>query len=210
MVPGTVAETVREFAAEQDLTVEEGAREGELVLVLPGERKLRTVCSVHLGEHDLSLSAFVIRHPDENHEQFFRTLLRRNLRMPGLAYAIDVHDDVYVVGRLPLAAVTAASLDRLFGVVLEAADHTFDDLLLSGFLTSMRREWSWRVARGESLRNLEAFREVLAGSEDDPAFAVAARRPEQPPDIRRVADDPEGRSTGGESARPPTETRVES
>jgi hypothetical protein len=26
----------------------------------------------------------------------------------------------------------------------------------------MRKEWEWRVSRGESLRNLEAFRGILA------------------------------------------------
>jgi hypothetical protein len=35
-----------------------------------------------------------------------------------------------------------------------------------GFLTSMRREWAWRTSRGESTRNLEAFRALL---EDEPA-----------------------------------------
>jgi hypothetical protein len=30
-------------------------------------------------------------------------------------------------------------------------------MLEIGFGTSIRREWEWRVKRGESLRNLEAF-----------------------------------------------------
>jgi hypothetical protein len=42
--------------------------------------------------------------------------------------------------------------------VLEAADSHFNELLAIGFLSSMRKEWEWRVSRGESLRNLEAFR----------------------------------------------------
>ena len=165
-------EALRAFATDQELTLDPGPRDGEWVLVLPGEKKLKTVCSIVLTQREASLSAFVIRHPDENHDDVFRYLLRRNLRTPGLAYAIDASDDVYVVGRLPLEAVTEEALDRLFGVVLESADQSFNDLLLLGFLTSMKREWAWRVARGESLRNLEAFRDVLAGSEDDPAYHV--------------------------------------
>lgn len=163
---------LRAFAAEQDLALDAGTRDGEFVLALPGEKKLQTVCSLVLSDREASLSAFVIRHPDENHAQFFRHLLRRNLRTPGVAYAIDADDDVYVVARLPLEAVTEDALDRLLGVVLESADQSFNDLLVVGFLTSMKREWAWRVARGESLRNLEPFRDVLAGSEDDPAYHV--------------------------------------
>ena len=48
------------------------------------------------------------------------------------------------------------------GVVLTAADEPFNELLVMGFLGSMRKEWEWRVSRGESLRNLEAFRTILA------------------------------------------------
>ncbi len=152
---------VRAFAQAQGLSVEEGNRAGELVVVLPGEQKLRTACSLIAGDWDLSLSAFVIRHPDENHERFYRHLLRRNLRIRGIAYAIDGDGDVFVVGRLPLAAVDDAQLDALFGAVLGAADSVFNDLLALGFLTSMKREWAWRTSRGESLRNLAAFRHLL-------------------------------------------------
>lgn len=182
-------DAVRAFAAEQNLALDTGPRDGELVLVLPGEKKLKTVCSIVLAEREASLSAFVIRHPDENHAEFFRYLLRRNLRSPGLAYATDVNDDVYVVARLPIEAVTDDALDRLFGVVLESADAAFNELLVLGFLTSMRREWAWRVARGESLRNLEAFRDVLAGSEDDPTYHVEPLAESAP---EGAVSDPEG------------------
>jgi hypothetical protein len=37
----------------------------------------------------------------------------------------------------------------------------FNELLALGFLSSMKKEWAWRVSRGESLRNLEAFRPLL-------------------------------------------------
>jgi hypothetical protein len=111
------------------------------------------------------VSAFVVRNPDENHEAFYRHLLRRNLRMPLLAYAIDTSGDVYVKGEVPTASVDADYLDQLLGVVLEAADSPFNDLLVLGFLTSIRKEWAWRISRGESTRNLEAFRHLL---EDQP------------------------------------------
>ena len=123
------------------------------------------MASLVVSDTALSVSAFVIRNPDENHEEFYRHLLRRNLRMPLLAYAIDTSGDVYVKGEVPTAAVDADYLDQLLGVVLEAADSPFNDLLVLGFLTSMRKEWAWRISRGESTRNLEAFRHLL---EDQP------------------------------------------
>ena len=65
---------------------------------------------------------------------------------------------------MPAGAVDAAYLDQLLGVLLQAADSHFNELLALGFLSSMRKEWAWRVSRGESTRNLEAFRHLL---EDD-------------------------------------------
>jgi len=138
------------------------ARSLEYCARTPGERKLTTVASVVVSDSALSVSAFVIRNPDENHDEVYRFLLRRNLRLPGLAYAVDKAGDVYVTGRLPAAGVDAEVLDQLLGVVLTAADEPFNELLVMGFLSSMRKEWEWRVSRGESLRNLEAFRHILA------------------------------------------------
>jgi hypothetical protein len=64
---------------------------------------------------------------------------------------------VYVTGRLPLSAVTEAEIDRLLGQVLEAADGSFNTLLELGFASAIRKEYAWRVSRGESTRNLDAF-----------------------------------------------------
>lgn len=156
------------FAAANRLEAEAGQRPGEVVVVLPGEKKLKTVASLLVGDRDLTVSAFVIRNPDENHEAVYRHLLLRNLRMRAgnLGYAIDASGDVFVVGSLPLEAVDDDALDRLLGAVLEACDDPFNELLALGFLTSMKREWAWRISRGESLRNLSAFRHLLADRAD--------------------------------------------
>lgn len=154
---------VAAFLTDNGVDWEPGARDLELVANLPGERKLKTGCSLLVGATDLTTTAFVIRNPDENHAEFYRYLLRRNLKLPGLAYGIDGSGDVYVSGRAPLAGIDEAYLDRLLGAVLAAADEVFNELLVIGFLSSMRKEWDWRISRGESTRNLEAFRHLLEG-----------------------------------------------
>ena len=105
------------------------------------------------------MEAFVCRQPDENREQLWTFLLQHNARMYGVSYSIDGVGDVYLTGRLPHAAVTPEELDRILGAVLSYADDHFNAMLEIGFGTSIRREWDWRVKRGESLKNLEAFAE---------------------------------------------------
>ena len=50
--------------------------------------------------------------------------------------------------------------------MLSASDDVFNELLALGFLGSMRKEWAWRVSRGESTRNLDAFRHLLDDGSD--------------------------------------------
>ncbi|MFH7336961.1 YbjN domain-containing protein [Streptomyces sp. KHY 26] len=146
----------------QDAELEwENPEPGTYVVRLPGTHKLSTTVSFLVGRHSLSLNAFVVRHPDENEAGVHRWLLERNLRLYGVSYAVDRLGDIYVTARLPLAAVTPEEIDRLLGQVLEAADGAFNSLLELGFATSIRKEYAWRVSRGESTRNLDAFRHLI-------------------------------------------------
>jgi hypothetical protein len=135
----------------------ESPSEGTYVVTLPGTKKLSTTCSLVIGRHSLSVNAFVVRCPDDNHAAVHRWLLERNTRLYGVSYAIDGHGDIYLVGRLPLAAVSPEEIDRLLGTVLENADGSFNTLLEMGFADAIRKEHAWRTARGESTRNLDAF-----------------------------------------------------
>ena len=131
--------------------------EGQFFVTLPGTHKLATHCWLVVGPHALLVEAFVVRKPDENAEEFYRFLLRRNARTYAVSFSIDETGDVYLVGRLPRQAVTAEEVDRLLGAVLQYADESFDPLLEIGFASSIRREWEWRQKRGESTANLQAF-----------------------------------------------------
>ena len=139
--------------------------ESSYVVTLPGSHKLKTLCNLIVGEHSLRIEAFVMRQPDENREQLWAYLLQHNARMYGVAFSIDSVGDVYLVGRVPLHAVTPDELDRLLGAVLTYADESFDPMLEIGFGSAIRREWAWRVSRGESLENLKAFAHFASPSQ---------------------------------------------
>jgi hypothetical protein len=134
---------------------------GRFFVTLPGTKKLQTNCWLIVSRHALVVEAFVCRRPDEAHEQVYRYLLRRNARLYGVHYAVDKIGDIYLVGRVAHAAVTADELDRLLGQVVEAADGDFNTLLEIGFADAIRREWDWRVSRGEPLHNLRAFAHLV-------------------------------------------------
>lgn len=134
---------------------------GAFFVTLPGSKKLQTNCWLVVGPHALLVEAFVCRRPDEGHLDVYKFLLHRNAKLYGVSYTIDGAGDIYLVGRLSPELVTEDELDRLLGQVLEAADGDFNTLLELGFAGSIRREWDWRVSRGESTANLRAFQHLL-------------------------------------------------
>jgi len=153
---GSLPDVVRAALEDREVEFEE-ARPGAFLVKLPGSHKLATMTWLVVGDHSLHVEAFFVRRPDENREAFYKWLLERNARMFAVAFAVDNLGDVYLVGRLPLSAVNAEEIDRILGSVLTYSDEWFDTALELGFKTSIEKEWDWRVKRGESLRNLEAF-----------------------------------------------------
>src|SRR5271155_2808674 len=154
--PGSAAASV-EAALDSLGGAYSSPRAGAYLVRLEGQHKLATMTWLIAGTHSLAVEAFFCRQPDENHAAFYRFLLERNGRMYGVHFSLDPVGDVYLTGRLPLSAVSAADIDQLLGCVLSYSDDNFDAALELGFASAIRREWAWRAKRGESLANLQAF-----------------------------------------------------
>lgn len=149
-------EVIRQALTERELTFER-VDEGAYLVILEGTHKLQIATWLVVGDHSLLVEAFFVRRPDENGEEFYKWLLGKNGRMYGMAFSVDHLGDVFIVGHLPLDAVTADEIDRLLGCVLTYSDENFDRALEIGFESSIRKEWAWRLSRGESTANLKAF-----------------------------------------------------
>jgi hypothetical protein len=151
---------IDDFLQSHDLDYDQND-ERTYLITLPGEAKLQTHCALVIGDHSLSINAFVIRKPDENQAGVYEYLLKKNAAMYSVAFALNELGDIYLVGRLPLAAISEREIDRILGAVLQYSDSCFNPLLELGFSSSIRREWAWRVSRGESLANLQAFQHLI-------------------------------------------------
>ena len=152
--------TIEEFLDSHQMDYERNS-ESAFFLTLPGEKKLQTHCALVVGDHSMSINAFVIRKPDENVDIVHEWLLKKNASLYCVAFAINELGDIYLVGRLPFSSITEQELDRVIGAVLQYSDSSFNPLLELGFSSAIRREWAWRVSRGESLSNLEAFAHLV-------------------------------------------------
>ena len=176
-------------AALTELGVEfESPAAGSYFVTLPGQHKLKTMAWLIAGTHSLHVEAFFCRQPDESHAEFYRFLLDHNALMYGVHFALDPTGDVYLVGRLPLQSISAdevdrldaigrTEIDRLLGCVLSYSDDTFDQALMIGFASAIKKEYAWRMKRGESLANLQAFGRITGADRDCADGAAAADGP---------------------------------
>ncbi len=155
----SAAKTIADFLQSAGIDFEQD--KNTFLVTLKGEKKLQTHCALIIGDHSLSITAFVIRKPDENEAGVHHWCMSKNATMYGIAFAINELGDIYLVGRLPLDAVNEKELDRILGSVLQYSDSAFNPLLELGFANAIRREWAWRLTRGESLANLEAFAHLI-------------------------------------------------
>ncbi len=144
------------WAHELDLEVERPS-EDTLIVSLPGSQRQQVSVAVTATAQALVFESFVARGTDEDPAKLHEFLLRRNAKAFGAAYCIDQFGDVYLVGRLPLAAATMAGIDLVLASILGMADGDFNTILQLGFAEAIEREWRWRLARGESTANLAAF-----------------------------------------------------
>ena len=152
-------EVIEQYLKDSGLSYE---RTGSVIVAtIPGEKKLTTNCSLSVGENALTINAFIARRPDENAQEVYEWVLERNLRMYAVAFAIDRLGDIYLAGKVSLKSIDTDEIDRIIGCVAEYSDGSFNTILELGFASAIRREFDWRVSRGESTANLAAFAHIL-------------------------------------------------
>ena len=155
------AEIVEAYLSDRDLRYER-ISDGAWAAQLRGEKKHSITVLLSVGERTLQIESFFIRRPAENHEDVYRMLLRANMRIYGVRFAIDDIGDVFLVGRLPIEAVTADELDRILGAILVTSDEMFMPTIEAGFASYLKRDLAWRAAQGvpESDRGVRAAGET--------------------------------------------------
>ena len=129
-MPLNTVDVIATFLADHNLEYDRPS-EHTFLVTLPGQTKIATHCALIVGDHTLSINAFVIRKPDENEAAVHAWCMAKNAGMYGIAFATNELGDIFLVGRLPLGAVTDREIDRLVGAVLQYSDSSFNPSICS-------------------------------------------------------------------------------
>ena len=105
---------------------------------MKGEQKDTFTIWFTLRQRTLHYETYVMPAPEENHEEFYEHLLRRNLMLYGAAFAIGVEDAVFLVGQLANEAITDDELDRILGSLYAWVEQFFRPALRIGFASRFK------------------------------------------------------------------------
>ena len=98
-----------------------------------GEEKEFTTLWFTLGQRTLRYETYVMPAPEENVEQLYESILRRNDSLVGVHFSIGAEDAVFLRGELPNHAVNEAELDRIVGTMFATVERHFPTLVRIGF-----------------------------------------------------------------------------
>jgi len=112
---------------------------GRWYLRLRGDEKDFVTVWLTVRQRTLHHEAQVMPAPEVNVEATFEYLLRRNADLHQMRFALGPEDAVYLVGEMPVAAVTEDELDRVIGSTLAYVDACFPTAMSIGFAGKYRR-----------------------------------------------------------------------
>ena len=131
-----IDEWIGELDAEHDHIVAVDRAEEDIIrwyVRMRGEEKEFTTVWLTLGQRTFRYETYVMPAPEENEQQLFENLLRRNDRLVGVHFSIGAEDAVYLRGELPTAVVDKDDIDRILGTVYATVEQTFTPLLRIGY-----------------------------------------------------------------------------
>ena len=131
----------RELAANPTVASVDRAEEPDIrrwYVRLRGEEKDTFTVWFTLRQRTLHYETYVMPAAEEDHERFYEHLLRRNLRFNGAAFTIGQEDAVFLVGQLPVQAVTDDELDRILGSLYAYVEQCFRPALRIGFASRFK------------------------------------------------------------------------
>src|SRR6266508_4019544 len=120
-------------AVDRAATNPSGGEEIRWYVRMAGDEKDFTTVWLTLGQRTLRYETYVMPAPEENAEQLYEHLLRRNERLVGAHFSVGIEDAVFLRGELPLAALTCDELDRAIGTLYATVEQCFKSLLRIGF-----------------------------------------------------------------------------
>jgi hypothetical protein len=117
----------------QEHATVEPLEDGAWLVSMEGHVRERINVATVLRADRVCFYFFMVRSPRQNHESFYRAILRKNLRSFAMKYALDADGDVWLVAEMPRNGFDADELDRILGVFHQESESAFEALVHLGY-----------------------------------------------------------------------------
>ena len=91
-----------------------------------------------LGQRTLHFETYFMPSPEENRQDVFQYLLRKNSKLYGVSFGVGGEEAVYLSGQINSEVISSDTLDWVLGTIYKAVEECFKPALRLGFASRFK------------------------------------------------------------------------
>ena len=114
-------------------SVEHNKNESRWYVRISGEDKDNSMIVFTLGQRTFHFETYFMPSPEENRQDVFQYLLRKNSKLYGVSFGVGNEEAVYLSGQINSEVISSDTLDWVLGTIYKAVEECFKPALRLGF-----------------------------------------------------------------------------
>ena len=119
-------------------SVEHNQNESRWYVRISGEDKDNSMVLFTLGQRTLHFETYFMPSPEENRQDVFQYLLRKNSKLYGVSFGVGSEEAVYLSGQINSEVISSDTLDWVLGTIYKAVEECFKPALRLGFASRFK------------------------------------------------------------------------
>ena len=119
-------------------SVEHNKNESRWYVRISGEDKDNSMVLFTLGQRTLHYETYFMPSPEENQQDVFQYLLRKNSKLYGVSFGVGSEEAVYLSGQINSEVISSDTLDWVLGTIYKAVEECFKPALRLGFTSRFK------------------------------------------------------------------------
>lgn len=119
-------------------SVEHNHNESRWYVRISGEDKDNSMVLFTLGQRTLHFETYFMPSPEENRQDVFQYLLRKNSKLYGVSFGVGNEEAVYLSGQINSEVINSDTLDWVLGTIYKAVEECFKPALRLGFASRFK------------------------------------------------------------------------
>ena len=119
-------------------SVEHNHNESRWYVRISGEDKDNSMVLFRLGQRTLHFETYFMPSPEENRQDVFQYLLRKNSKLYGVSFGVGNEEAVYLSGQINSEVINSDTLDWVLGTIYKTVEECFKPALRLGFASRFK------------------------------------------------------------------------